>query len=123
VRVTLSRSAYGIEDPVLVTVYNGLAHPIWVRDHQSSCTAVVLELSLNGAWQSLGSCSQPGPMGSPTVAAGASMTQRLNYAQGMDTGAGWRPGTYRIALTYALSAEALDTAATTTVYSAAFHIQ
>jgi hypothetical protein len=41
----------------------------------------------------------------------------------MDTGAGWPVGTYRVALTFALSASALASSAATTVYSPEFTIQ
>jgi len=57
------------------------------------------------------------------VAAGSALAQRLSYMQEMDAGAGWTPGTYRAALTYAPAPGDATSGAGTTVYSAEFPIQ
>jgi hypothetical protein len=121
--LTLNRQQYGTEDPLEVTIYNGLGQTVWIEDHRSSCASVVLEHMIEGTWQPMGQCNLPGPAMPPMIPAGSSLVQHLNYAQGMDTGAGWPVGTYRVALTFALSASALASSAATTVYSPEFTIQ
>jgi len=55
-KVTLSLNSrqYGVEDPLLVTIHNGLGTAISVRDQQSACTVIVLQRLEQGAWRAVG---------------------------------------------------------------------
>jgi hypothetical protein len=106
VTLTLSKQQYASDEPLLVTIHNGLSSSIWIQGQPSSCTSLTVEIMTGGTWQAIGHCApvrKPQPV---AVAAGASTTGRIDYAQGMDTGAGWPAGTYRVILQYTLSAAA-----------------
>ena len=114
VTLTLNQRTYSAESPILVTIHNGLKSTIWAADHKTSCTVVVLERKGPSGWYSVGECTLEIMTRIIPIAAGATLTQRLN------TGAGWQAGTYRAVLTYQMSEE--SSAGGGTVYSPEFTI-
>jgi hypothetical protein len=101
VTLTLNKTQYGAEDPVIVTVHNGLSQSIWLGDSRTGCPSVVLERQVNGQWQRVSKCAPATKLRSVAIAAGAQVVVRVDAAAGMDTGAGWPAGTYRATLSYA----------------------
>jgi len=101
VTLTLNKTQYGAEDPVIVTVHNGLSQSIWLGDSAPGCPSVVLERQVNGQWQRASKCAPATLPRSVAIAAGAQRVVRMDASAGMDTGAGWPAGTYRATLTYA----------------------
>jgi hypothetical protein len=101
VTLTLNETQNGSEDPVIVTVHNGLSQSIWLGDSATGCSSVVLERQVNGQWQRVSRCALGPKLRSVAVAADAQMVVRIDPAAGMDTGAGWPAGTYRATLSYA----------------------
>jgi hypothetical protein len=101
VTLTLNKTQYDAEDPVIVTVHNGLSQSIWLGDSRTGCPSVVLERQVNGQWQRASNCAPAALPRSVAIAAGAQTVVRMDAAAGMDTGAGWPAGTYRATLTYA----------------------
>lgn len=125
VTLTLNKALYAPEDPFLVTIHNGLNHAIWVQDQRSGCTSLTVEHNIGGEWDTVGQCVLTRPARTIAIAAGASLSQRIDFAQGMDTGSGWPAGTYRVTLAYAVGQQA-STSATSSdnmAQSAAFSVQ
>lgn len=105
VRLTLNKPQYAPEDPLLVTIHNGLDQPIWARDMHSGCTAIVIERAIQGVWQPLEPCAgRRAPQMIP-IPATSTLVQRIDYAQGttVDSDGGWPTGSYRATLTYTMS--------------------
>ncbi len=100
VTLTLDKMQIGTEDPVIVTVHNGLAETIWLDNSRAGCPAVVLERQVNGQWQSVNRCALGPKPRSTSLAAGAEKVVQLDATTGVDTGAGWPAGTYRANLSY-----------------------
>ncbi len=106
VTLTLNKARYAPEDPFLVTIHNGLNHAIWVQDQQSGCTSLTVEHNIGGEWDTIGQCVMTRPARTVAIASGGSLSQRIDFAQGMDTGGGWPAGAYRVTLTYAIDQQA-----------------
>jgi hypothetical protein len=106
VTLTLNKTQYSSEDPVIVTVHNGLSQSIWLGDSAPGCPSVVLERQVNGQWQRASQCAPAALPRSVAIAAGAQRVVRIDAAAGMDTGAGWPAGTYRATLSYATDQKA-----------------
>ncbi len=125
VTLTLNKARYAPEDPFLVTIHNGLNHAIWVQDQQSGCTSLTVEHNIGGEWDTIGQCVLTRPARTVAIAAGASLSQRIDFAQGMDTGSGWPAGAYRVTLTYAVGQQASASATNggNTTQSAEFSVQ
>lgn len=125
VTLTLSKQQYGPEEPLLVTIHNGLRTSIWVRDGRAGCTSLIAERLDQGTWEPVGQCT-PASISSLArliaVAPGSALTQRLDAAQGMDTGAGWPASTYRVMLQYGLDGTAGAVSEGPTTYSPEFTI-
>lgn len=125
VTLTLSKQQYDTEEPLLVTIHNGLPTSIWVRDGQAGCTSLTAERLDRGAWAPVGQCT-PASVSSLArliaITPGGVSTQRLDAAQGMDTGAGWPAGTYRVMLQYGLSGTEGDLSEGPITYSTEFTI-
>jgi hypothetical protein len=122
VTLTMSKQQYTSEDPLLLTIHNGLQSSIWVLGQQATCLSLTVQRLDNGAWETASNCipaQAPKPV---AIASGASTTWRIDYVQGMDTGASWPAGTYRVTLHYTLSASASQDSGTT-IQSATFAIQ
>jgi hypothetical protein len=122
VTLTLSKQQYGTEDLFLMTIHNGLDQAIWTQDHQTSCSSLVLGRLDQGAWQPVGQCALARRAPAMATPAGSSISQRLDHAQKMATGAGWSVGTYRVSLTYCMSQNSVGSDSGTTVHSLQFTI-
>ncbi len=111
-QITLLMSAqqYTSDSPLLVTIRNGMQTAIWIQAQMAACSSLTVERMDNGSWVQTGNCAPAGAPRSTQIAAGASLVQRIDFAQGMDTGAGWPAGTYRVVLDYTLSATASSSA-------------
>jgi hypothetical protein len=104
-QVTLSLNAqqYSPDAPLLVTIHNGMQASIWVQNQRTGCTSITVERMIGGTWQPTGGCALTRPPQTIEITTGSAVTQRIDFAQGMDTGAGWPVGTYRVKLHYAMS--------------------
>lgn len=123
VSLTLSKQQYGSEEPLLVTIHNGLATNIWVRDGRAGCTSLIAERLDQGTWEPVGQCAPASLVARViAIAPGGVLTQRLDAAQGMDTGAGWPASTYRVMLRYGLDGSAEAVSEGQTAYSPEFTI-
>jgi hypothetical protein len=124
VTLLLGKQRYGTEEPLLVTIRNGLQKDIALTDGGAGCVSIEVERLVQGSWQTVSQCA-PAPAGrrAVVVSAGGAFVQRIENAHEMDSGAGWPVGTYRAMLTYTLSeSDAAASAAGATVYSAEFTI-
>ena len=124
VTLSLPKQQYGAEEPLLVTIHNGLQADIALTDGGAGCVSLEVERLAQGSWQSVSQCA-PAPAGRKLVviSAGTSFVQRIEYAHEMDGGAGWPAGTYRATLTYISSENGVAASATSApVYSAEFTI-
>jgi hypothetical protein len=125
VTLTLSKQHYATDEPLLVTIHNGLQTSIWVRDGRAGCTSLIAERLVQGTWEPVGQCT-PASVSSLArliaIAPGGALTQRLDAAQGMDTGAGWPASTYRVLLQYGLDGTAGAVSDGPTTYSPEFTI-
>lgn len=124
VTLSLPKQQYGAEEPLLVTIHNGLQADIALTDGGAGCVSLEVERLAQGSWQSVSQCA-PAPAGrkSVVISAGSSFVQRIDYAHEMDSGAGWPAGTYRATLTYTPSENGVAASATgATVYSSEFTI-
>lgn len=123
VTLTLSKQQYDSEEPLLVTIHNGLAASIWVRDGRAGCTSLIAERLDHGSWEPVGQCAPASLVARLiAIAPGGVLTQRLDAAQGMETGAGWPASTYRVMLQYALDGTAGAVSEGPTVFSPEFTI-
>jgi len=120
VTLTLNKTQYGAEDPVIVTVHNGLNESIWLGDSRTSCPSVVLERLMNGQWQPVSRCALGPKPRSTALSAGAQTVVQLDATTGIDTGAGWPKGTYRASLSYTTDQQSASTQ--TSVQSTQFTI-
>lgn len=122
VSLKLDRQTYGAEDPISITIHNGLSQTIWAADHQSSCTTISLERSSQGSWIRVGQCTQAIRTKMVSILPGADLVQRLSSMGEMDTGAGWQPGDYRAKFAYQIGASDSALTGGGTVYSQQFSI-
>ncbi len=122
VTITLAKSHFGSQDPLLATIHNGLKASIWIEYHQSGCTPLAVEVLDGGTWNAVGLCTLPGPAKIVEIPAGSVSAQYVSYPQEIDTGAGWAPGTYRVTLTFALSASGVGSSTASMAYSTNFTI-
>jgi len=100
VTLTLNKMQFGAEDPVIVTVHNGLTQTIWLSDSKTGCPSVVLERQVNGQWQPVKRCALGPKPRSTSLSAGSEKVVQLDATTGIDTGAGWPAGTYRATMSY-----------------------
>jgi hypothetical protein len=124
VTLSLAKQRYGAEEPLLVTIHNGLQTDIMLTDGGAGCVSIEVERLVQDSWQSVSQCA-PAPAGRKTVviSAGGAFVQRIESAHEMDSGAGWPAGTYRATLTYKPSGNGAASSATgAPVYSAEFTI-
>ena len=70
VQVTTSSLTYGLSEPVVVTIVNGLSVPIHALTGQTYCTIVTVQRNVNGEWNPEGRCLAAGPPGWVSIAAG-----------------------------------------------------
>ena len=124
VTLSLAKQRYGVEEPLLVTIHNGLQTDIALTDGGAGCVSIEVERLVQDSWQSVSQCA-PAPAGrkSVVISAGSAFVQRIEFAHEMDNGAGWPAGTYRVMLTYTPSESSAAASATgAPVYSAEFTI-
>ena len=124
VTLSLAKQRYGVEEPLLVTIHNGLQTDIALADGGAGCVSIEVERLVQDSWQSVSQCA-PAPAGrkSVVISAGSAFVQRIEFAHEMDNGAGWPAGTYRVMLTYTPSENSVAASATgATVYSSEFTI-
>lgn len=121
VRVTMSKSHYGPEEPLVATISNGLGQTIWISTNRASCLGVVLQIQTSSGWQAVGNCAAARSPQPTAILSGGTLVKQFTYAQGADSGAGWPAGAYRVLLPYSMSQSAA-TAAGATVSSSAFTI-
>jgi hypothetical protein len=119
VTVTVDKTHYAPTDTITVTIFNGLAASVSTTDHQTNCTMVTLERSVNGAWQTIAPCRLMTPTRVVPIPPGAT-TQRLGSTA-------WPVGTYRVVFHYSTEPDAAPTQGATpgqggVVYSANFTI-
>ena len=124
VTLSLTKQQYSVEEPLLVTIHNGLQTDIALTDGGAGCVSIEVERLVQDSWQSVSQCA-PAPAGrkSVVISAGSAFVQRIEFAHEMDNGAGWPAGTYRVMLTYTPSENGAASSATgAPVYSAEFTI-
>jgi hypothetical protein len=124
VTLLLGKQRYGIQEPLLVTIRNGLQTDITLRDDGAGCTLLHVERLVQGTWQAVSQCA-PLPAGRHAVVIrpGGALLQRIDSAHEMDSGADWPVGTYRAILTYELrETSAKSSHVDITVFSAEFTI-
>lgn len=124
VTLSLPKQHYGAEEPLLVTIHNGLQTDIALTDGGAGCVSIEVERLVQDSWQSVSQCA-PAPAGrkSVVISAGSAFVQRIEFAHEMDNGAGWPAGTYRVMLTYTPSENSVASSATDApVYSAEFTV-
>jgi hypothetical protein len=124
VTLSLPKQRYGVEEPLLVTIHNGLQMDIMLTDGGAGCVSIEVERLAQNTWQSVSQCA-PAPAGRKVVviSAGNAFVQRIEFAREMDSGAGWSAGIYRVRLTYSPSENGANPGATgAPVYSAEFTI-
>ena len=113
VTLTLEKQRYATSDTILVTIHNRLPQAIWAADHQTNCMLVTAERLQDGQWVAVGKCPLMTPTRMVMLPAGSSTPQQLLGAQGTvppESQApvpteSWAPGTYRVTLAYAGSAD------------------
>jgi hypothetical protein len=124
IAISLDHSAYTPDASVHVTVKNGLTTAIYTTDTRASCSILTLQMQANGAWQ--GSNAAPCPLG--RMAAPVRIASNGTYTAAIHAG-GRQPGTfpagtYRLALAYSTSSDAVpSTDGATVAYSPTFHVQ
>ena len=107
--VTLSVGAgqYSASDRVVVTIRNGGDTTIFAQQHNTSCSLILLERLVNGAWQPVYPCNDgfPHPTVGEIAAGNAKVVQLVPIVTGNAEGIGgqWQAGTYRAALSYVTS--------------------
>lgn len=109
IRVTTNRADYAPDDAIAVTVRNTLSTAIYALDTQASCSILSLQQQVNGSWQlsQVAPCPQKRPARPIKIDAGAAYTATITAGY---PGMQQRPfplGSYRLALTYATSPDAL----------------
>jgi hypothetical protein len=123
VTLQLGKQRYGTDEPILVTIRNGLQKDIALTDGGAGCVSIEVERLVQGSWETVSQCA-PAPAGrkSVVVSAGGAFVQRIDYAHEMDSGSGWPVGAYRAMLTYTPGGSGAAHAADAMVYSAEFTI-
>src|SRR5258707_15571529 len=81
VMLTLSQTQYTTEDPLLVTIHNGLGQTIWFQGDRTTCAGLVVQRLAQGAWQAMGSCVLSRPAQPVAIAVGSSLVKRIDHAQ------------------------------------------
>lgn len=99
------KARYAAGELITITVRNSRASPVYVIDNHTDCTPVQLERTASGGWQGVGACldGQPHPH-VLQIGAGESLSIQLVPEQVANLDRTWPPGTYRAALTFAISA-------------------
>lgn len=102
VRVVVESGEYRSSDTIFAWAGNGLGRCIYVMDHRSDCSIIVLERQVNGAWQPQANCQLATPTRTlilPPMQ--ATFIRLMPPATGAQPGV-WQSGTYRVAFSYRL---------------------
>jgi hypothetical protein len=100
VTLVLDKSSYGPNQPIEVTIKNGLKTMIWAADHQTDCMLVQLQHQENGAWRAVGTCRLEIATRILPLNPGSSTPQVLAPGTGLNATGPWPAGTYRVAFAY-----------------------
>lgn len=121
VTLTLDKARYGVNDPILVTIYNGYNQTVYAADHRTGCTVATLERLEGGVWQPMNMCRLLSPTVLTPLAATTAAQVRLSVTS--STG-GWTPGAYRVTYTYGGGDEGANGSAGpgATIHSAQFTV-
>jgi hypothetical protein len=121
VRITLDHTAYGINDPVGVTVSNTSKGLYYSLDGKSACTILELQKydTSKKQWVMTNACTVASPVHALQVPAGIAEPFSLAPGSTSDENS-WQKGTYRIAVVYSDNAD--GTSGAQTAYSADFAI-
>ena len=126
VTLMVGAAQYAVSDRIIVTIRNGSSATIYVQQHNTSCSMILLEHVVNGAWQPVLPCVNSFPH--PTVGRvmpGASFSVQLVPIVSGDAeatgGVQWPVGTYRAMLLYTTS-QTTPVAQGTASYSGTFAV-
>jgi hypothetical protein len=122
VRITLDHSAYGVNDPLGITVSNTGDRVFYAVDGKSACTFMQLQKYDSGKkqWATIDACTiaySPHPLQMP-----AGIAEPFSLAPGSPSDQNaWETGTYRVAVVYSENAD--GTTGAQTAYSPEFAIR
>lgn len=126
ITLAVGASQYSASDRIVVTIRNDSGATVYAQQHNTSCSMILLERLVNGAWQPVYPCFDGFPH--PTigqVAAGSTRTVPLIPVITGDVqaagGIQWQAGTYRAMLTYVTN-QTTAFSHGTNVYSATFSV-
>lgn len=115
VTLRVGATSYHSGDTISVTLSNQSTQAIYFPDHLTNCTVILLQLQVNGSWQSVNACKLMTPTRLHKLEAGKSLTIDLTPPPSL-----WAVGLYRATLSYG-SAQTFG-GPTTTLSSAGFQI-
>lgn len=125
VTLSVGASRYAASDRIVVTIHNGGDTSIYAEQHNTSCSLILLERLVNGAWQPVYPCNNgfPHPTVSQLAAGSTQAVQLVPIVTGDAAAAGseWQAGTYRAGLSYVTS-QAASFSQGTIVYSGTFAV-
>jgi hypothetical protein len=107
---------------ITTSIFNGSTVPIYVANHQTSCTIVSLQMLDNSGWTTVRTCRLMTVTGIIKIAAGATTMVQLMASAGQISSTPWLAGTYRAKLSYGTSPMTTGPAFSSTVYSAEFTV-
>ena len=100
VTIAVDQQKYEAGWPIIATIHNGLAVPIFAQVNHTDCTVVKLELWVNGAWKTQAPCEKL--LSKPHVAEIGPGTVFTQIVPGLNEFRidPWPSGTYQVALLY-----------------------
>ena len=114
--ITVAKSSYASHEAIIATITNGLASTIIVRDHQSACTLLTLQMQTDKQWVVQAPCRLSTVTRLLLIPAHTSRMQSL--APGSTP---WTGGQHRLMLSYTIGTADENSAGTfTEVYSPTF---
>lgn len=122
ITITVGQQHYAPTGVITTLIHNGSQAPIYVANHQTSCTIVTLQILDNSGWTTLRPCRLMTVTGIIKIAAGATTTVQLLASAGQITSTPWPVGTYQAKLSYGTSSIKTGPAFSSTVYSEVFTV-
>jgi hypothetical protein len=113
--ITITVEHYAPTATITTSIHNGSPAPIYVANHQTSCTIVSLQMVENSGWTTIGACRLMTVTGIIKIAAGATTTVQM-------TSTPWPAGTYRAKLSFGTSPMTTGPVFSSPVYSADFTV-
>ena len=113
VGVTTDRCQYEGSDAIVVTITNNLASTIYVTDHHTDCSVIILQKDVNGIWSNQVRCPSGILTRNIPIQPHSTLRQTLHPSQGYGAALSWPSGTYRLYLPYATKAGAASSTAQT----------